>query len=125
MKLSSLHIYPVKSCAGLSLQQASMEPEGISGDRRWMVTDLGGQFLTQRTHPALARLSAHITDTGLTLSLDGDLMQVEHPTSPRLDVVVWRDSVNAALSDPATNRWLSAKLGTGCNLSIWMRRRGG
>ena len=54
--LASVHIYPLKGCRAVDLDQAVVEPWGLAGDRRWLLVDADGQFLTQREHPALARL---------------------------------------------------------------------
>ena len=50
--LASLHIYPVKGCRAVDLDQAAVEPWGLAGDRRWLIVDPDCQFMTQRKHPA-------------------------------------------------------------------------
>ena len=42
--ISSLHIYPIKSCAGIALQSAELTRAGLAHDRRWMLVDDAGQF---------------------------------------------------------------------------------
>jgi uncharacterized protein YcbX len=52
-KVSSLHIYPIKSTAGINLRNAKVEELGLAFDRRFIVSDPSGQFITARTDPAL------------------------------------------------------------------------
>src|ERR1700734_2586659 len=54
--LASVHIYPMKGCRAVDLDEAVVEPWGLAGDRRWMLVDADCQFASQRKHPALARV---------------------------------------------------------------------
>src|SRR5687767_15104309 len=56
MKLSRLFVYPVKSCAGIELTEATVDQFGITNDRRWLIVDTDGVALTQRDHPRMALL---------------------------------------------------------------------
>ena len=44
--LSGIHLYPVKSCAGLSVISAEVGPQGLVGDRRWMFVEAEGAAIT-------------------------------------------------------------------------------
>ncbi|MCR6701951.1 MAG: MOSC domain-containing protein [Dokdonella sp.] len=46
--LRGLYLYPLKSCAPLAQSDAVVEPRGLAGDRRWMVVDATGRFVTGR-----------------------------------------------------------------------------
>ncbi|MEM8562465.1 MAG: MOSC N-terminal beta barrel domain-containing protein, partial [Pseudomonadota bacterium] len=48
MELRGIFIYPVKSCAGTSLEQVTLDRFGPAGDRRWLVVDERGRFISQR-----------------------------------------------------------------------------
>lgn len=114
LHLSAIAIHPVKSCAPLSLDAATVEPRGLAHDRRWMVVDADGRFLTGRQLPALVRIAARPTDDGIVLSAPGlaDLAVARPaPHAPRRPVVVWRDSVDAACAAAAADDWLSQALG--------------
>jgi len=50
-KLASIHLYPIKSTAGMPLTRALVTEEGLQGDRRYMVVKPDGSFITARTHP--------------------------------------------------------------------------
>ena len=56
LRIRSLHIYPVKSCAGIDLSESPVDQAGLAFDRRWMVVS-GGQFLTQRGQARLHYMS--------------------------------------------------------------------
>ena len=69
MHLSALHIYPVKSCRGLSVPSAELDDHGFIGDRRFMVVaEADGLFLTQRSHPRMALIETTLTNDSLVLS---------------------------------------------------------
>jgi hypothetical protein len=52
--ISRLFVYPVKSCAGVEVQEAVLTETGLDLDRAWMVVDAQGVFLTQRALPRMA-----------------------------------------------------------------------
>ena len=54
LRLSALYRYPLKSGKGESLQQITLDKLGLDGDRRWMLVDENGGFMTQRTNPLMA-----------------------------------------------------------------------
>ena len=113
MRIHSLHIYPIKGARVVDVARAAVEPRGLEGDRRWMVVDANGRFLTQRSHSRLAQITATPTRTGLVLSAPGaGDVAVERPSpETRADVVVWRHHVNAALVGGEVGAWLSSFLG--------------
>ena len=43
MRITDLRIYPVKSMAGQSVEEAVVEPWGLLGDRRWALVDEAGE----------------------------------------------------------------------------------
>ncbi|KAJ3165238.1 hypothetical protein HDU88_004321 [Geranomyces variabilis] len=59
----SLHVYPVKSCRGISVTKAAVGPYGFELDRFWMLAEPPAspgaplRMVTQRTHPKLALIS--------------------------------------------------------------------
>lgn len=117
--LASIHLYPVKSLAGLSLETAEIEPWGLAGDRRFMLVDAEGRFFTQRESPSLARIVARPAADGIILSDDaGATLAVAHPgaDTQRMAVNVWRDRLSAALAGAEADDWLSARAGRTCRL---------
>ena len=71
MRVSDIRIYPVKGLRGVSVGAAVVEPWGLVGDRRYMVVDAGGRFLTQRQLPRMAVIGAALVTGGLRLSAAG------------------------------------------------------
>lgn len=111
--LSALHIFPVKSCAPLVLDAAAVEPRGLRHDRRWIVTDANGKFLTGRQHPRLTLLHAIPDRDALALSAPGlPPLRLEVPADgARVEVVVWANNVAALPANDVANAWISAFLG--------------
>ena len=52
--LESIHVYPVKSCAGSAPREAVLTETGLDLDRQWLVVDPAGVFVTQRELPRMA-----------------------------------------------------------------------
>jgi uncharacterized protein len=113
MRVHSLHIYPIKGTRAVDVERASVESRGLEGDRRWLVVDGNGRFITQRSHPKLATVTAQPTLTGLRLSAPGagEVLAERPLASNRIHTVVWRHEVDAAVADPAAAQWLSAYFG--------------
>jgi uncharacterized protein YcbX len=111
--LSALHVYPIKSCAALTLHEATVEPRGLAGDRRWMVTDPDGKFMTARQYPRLTRVRA--VPAGDALMLDApDMPSMRLAASnavARIETAVWRSVVQALPASSAADAWISAYLG--------------
>ncbi|NJC73709.1 MOSC domain-containing protein [Planosporangium thailandense] len=113
MRLASIHTYPVKSCHRLDHDDAVVEPWGLAGDRRWLVVEPDGTFITQRAEPALALVQpSHTGEGGLLLRTPGmpDL-DVPAPAGGDLMAVrVWRSTVDATPAGSAADDWLSTLL---------------
>ena len=70
-RLASIHLYPIKSTAGMPLARARVTEEGLAGDRRYMVVKPDGTFITARTHPQLQQVVATPIEGGLQLRYPG------------------------------------------------------
>ncbi|TCS37016.1 hypothetical protein EDC30_105239 [Paucimonas lemoignei] len=124
--ITSLTLYPVKSCAGIVLREAVVTRAGLMSahiyDREWMVVDAEGNFLTQRQHPKMATIVPKIKLDTLELRAPGMLhleipLGLPHPDEERLiRVKVWDDNVEAYDCDDVTATWFSKFLGTPCRL---------
>lgn len=121
MHLSALFIYPVKSLRGCSVTTCGVDALGLVGDRRFLVVDEKGSFLTQRAVPKMALIDTALSGSRLTLSFRGhgvmDVSTEPDSTAPILNVSVWRSSgLQAEDCGDAAARWLSAALATPCRL---------
>lgn len=119
--IAQLWIYPVKSCAGISVPRARLSAHGLQWDRHWMVVDAAGEFLTQRSHPRMVLIQPQITDAHLILHFPG-LEPLQLPLTAQggqRKVRVWKDRVDAwdlGDSAAAAAQWLTAALGSDCAL---------
>ena len=121
--LSSLHIYPVKSLAGISVHSALVQPRGLQYDRRWMLVDEQGMFVSQREVAELALLGTAIEPPFLVVfSRINPALRVEIPLEPPegalkpLAVQIWDDRCDALLLPGEINRWFSDILGRSLRL---------
>jgi uncharacterized protein YcbX len=124
--LTELNLYPIKSCAGISLRRATLSSYGLMSDnvydRQWMVVDQAGKFLSQREIPKMACV---------TPRLDGNMLQVNAPGlstlvipldlpdpefAPTMPVSVWEDQLIAYDCGQQAAEWFSQALGVPCRL---------
>src|SRR5690349_792636 len=113
IEITELIVYPVKSLRGVSLSSSAVERRGLKHDRRWMVVDEAGRFMTQRELYKMALIDTWVTDTGLTLAQDG-MGHVEvpfEPEGPSREVQVWKSICAAQEVSRDANEWLSQTLG--------------
>ncbi|MEM7062269.1 MAG: MOSC N-terminal beta barrel domain-containing protein [Cyanobacteria bacterium P01_B01_bin.77] len=115
LQLSGLTTYPIKSAAGITLSQSPVTTRGLLHDRRWMVCDRNGKFLTQRKFPKMALIRVAVADT-LRLSIADDVAaSLELPVVPvvanPVDVDVWGDGCTAWSMGNEAAQWLSDFLG--------------
>lgn len=118
MQVEALWTFPIKSAAGIALDAMAIEPRGPRYDRRWMLIDSTGGFITAREYPRLVLVQTRIVDGRLHLSAPGqrDIVVPEADGRERMAVTVWKDRVDAALVSTEVDAWLSAFLGVSCRL---------
>ncbi|MGR6466183.1 MOSC domain-containing protein [Rhizobium sp. PAMB 3182] len=121
MQVSDLFIYPLKSARGIRLPYSKVDAFGLSGDRRMMIVDGNGRFITQRELPSLARIDARPGATSLLLTMEGKGELLVAPPQPdhRMEVMVWKSRVNAAIADDGVNAKLSQWFGTEVKLAFF------
>jgi uncharacterized protein YcbX len=126
--LAELHLYPIKSCAGISLRQAGVSAAGLMHapirDREWMLVDERGDFLTQREHPRMALIAPQLRDGMLQVRAPGmpELALPLHQPQPEprraalREVQLWRQRMPAQDCGDDCAAWFSAFLGASCRL---------
>lgn len=68
-----LAYYPVKGCAGTTVESVQVFGTGLEHDRTFMVVDAAdGAFRSQRTHPAMAAIRVEVLDGGAALTLTAE-----------------------------------------------------
>ncbi|MBQ0833824.1 MOSC N-terminal beta barrel domain-containing protein [Marinobacter sp.] len=107
MKVHSLHIYPVKSLAGIQVSSFEMDDFGPKGDRRWMIVDGDRNFVTQRALPELARVATSLSGDDVSVRVPGEGDFTLRATDQELRVLVWRDWVKAYEGAVAASEALS------------------
>ena len=116
--ISGLYVYPIKSCAGVAVQDVLLTETGLEFDRAWMVVDDKGEFLTQREFPRMALIQPQIKHYEMVLRAPGMLAlhikldEVEAPVNVRL----WGDSLAAFDMGKIAAQWFSDFLGTTARL---------
>lgn len=116
LQLQEIYVYPIKSLGGIALQQAEVHPTGLQYDRRWMLTEAEGNFLSQRTFAQMAMLQVSFVQEGLMVShKNGSLQPLLIPfnadTGRKLRVSIWDDVCTAVEVSPLANEWFSDALG--------------
>ena len=117
--LSGLYVYPIKSCAGISLESADLNATGLRHDRRWMLVDETGEFVSQRTHPRMALVSVHFSAEHLIVCAPGmpDMeIPLQQENGNQIDVRLWGDTNRGALVGQEADRWFGEFLETSCRL---------
>jgi uncharacterized protein YcbX len=121
MHLSGLFVYPVKALRGCAVTTATLDALGLVGDRRFLVIDEHGRFLTQRTLPRMALIATALDATHLALSATPDrsvrVPRASDPAAPLRTVSVWKSEGLLAedCGEPAA-AFLSDFLATRCRL---------
>ena len=119
MKVQDLYIYPVKSLGGIRLDEALALQKGFEFDRRWMLVDESGMFISQRVEHRLALLQTSINDDSIT---------IQHKQNPEISisvpfqqsaiecmvVSVWDDTVEVNHLSREMDDWFSKFLGKSC-----------
>ncbi|HET7732024.1 MAG TPA: MOSC N-terminal beta barrel domain-containing protein [Usitatibacter sp.] len=117
--VAALHVYPVKGLKGIDLEAARCTGRGLEHDRRWMVVDAAGEFMSQREHPRMATVWTELAAEALVLSAP-DMPEVgvplAPPPGPARKVRVWNSVCDALDASAEADAWLSRYLGVACRL---------
>lgn len=124
--ITQLYLYPLKSAAGLTSNEAFVTYEGLLGDRRFMLAKLDGRFISARTHPRLQGIQVQPVAGGLDLHFNLSYGG-EHPLAVRyseflqqpVTATVWDDTFTAFSTHPSYDAWFSELLGEAVQF-IWL-----
>lgn len=121
--LSEIFIYPIKSLGGISLSEAVVEQRGLQFDRRMMLVDENGMFITQRDYPEMALLKTEIKNDELLVyhSVNKHLIkipikEIDYSNKNRISVVIWDDECTAVIVSEEANKFFSDMLKINCKL---------
>ena len=112
LKLSEIYIYPVKSLGGIRLDFANTTSRGLENDRRFMLVDENGRFLSQREHPQLAIFQTEIEGKFLKIThkktKQNLTINLSPPSQPSLlSVTIWDDNTTAVESSSEASAWFT------------------
>ena len=113
VRVHALHIYPIKSCGGITLSEGLLIETGLDLDRAWMVVDEHSEFVSQRDLPRMALIQPTLKHEDVVLRAPGmlalhlSLSGVEAPVRAK----VWNDWVSAYDMGELAAQWFSDFLG--------------
>jgi uncharacterized protein YcbX len=121
--VSDIFIYPIKSLGGIRLEEGIVQEKGFHYDRRWMLVDHAGLFITQRNYPSLALLSVVLAANGLIVfdkknPSNSIHVLFELAEGPEIEVTIWDDQVVGRSVHPKVSQWFSDYLGIETHLVI-------
>lgn len=110
-RLTEIWIYPVKSLGGLRLKEAEVLPKGLAFDRRWMLMDEDGIFMTQRVYPEMARYEVQLHSGQLLVRYDGEQIMIPFEVEGEVsETKVWDDPVKVQEVNATVSEWFSHRL---------------
>ena len=115
----SAHLYPIKSCTGTSVEVLTADASGPVPDRRFMLVDRDGIFLSQRELPELARVKPEILTDLLRVRAPGPGSALDVPLAPegeRMMARIFGDLVEVVRVSEEADGWFSEYLGLPCRL---------
>ncbi|HUF67335.1 MAG TPA: MOSC N-terminal beta barrel domain-containing protein [Longimicrobiales bacterium] len=123
-RLAGLYIYPLKSAGGIAVDEVAVNEVGLEWDRRWILVDDAGRFMSQRTHPAMALLRVALDDAALLVTVkdDPDRGTLELPLArPDLydgheEFHIWHTGRYAVDCGAGPAAWFSNVMGIACRV---------
>lgn len=118
-RVTDLFVYPIKSLGGCRLESAAVGELGLASDRRWMLVDDAGVFLTQRANPRMALAHVAPNAEGVTVTAPGqDALTLTPPPrdAARRRVQIWDDVVEGTTYPAEIDTWFSAFIGSSVHL---------
>jgi uncharacterized protein YcbX len=118
LQLSEIWVYPLKSLGGIQLNESKVTDRGLELDRRWLLVDDEGRFLSQREYPELALFKPEIAGDFLKIthrvlleSIDMSLRPVFLDEISKIEVTVWDDTIEAFEVSETISGWFTKLLG--------------
>lgn len=117
LRLSEIWVYPIKSLGGIQLQKSKVTDRGLELDRRWLLVDESGRFLSQREYPELALFKLEIIGNFLRITHSVNLESIEillrpvfSKTNFKIEVRVWDDIIAAFEVSAQATSWFTKLL---------------
>ena len=120
LTLSEIFIYPVKSLGGISLQSSEVEERGLKFDRRYLLVDENGMFMTQRDYPQMALLKLSLAENAFEVidikNNNKTILPFESQSTKSIKVNIWDDVCNAVVVNKNLDVWFSEAISKKCSL---------
>lgn len=114
--LKSITVYPIKSCAGFTVDSWPLSHTGLQHDREWLLKSPNGEILTQKKVPEMCLISTYINleqgllcvesprckaklQIGLELDSNCSVMEEMDMHSQRYEVLCYDEQVDSWFSD--------------------------
>ena len=111
--ISALYVYPIKACRGLRVSEWPVVERGFEADRRWMIVDEAGLFVSQRQVARLSLVSTALEGASLRVSAPGLgplLLPRAYEREDTRAVRIWRDESRGSVHAEGS-AWFSEYLG--------------
>lgn len=120
MHISEINVYPIKSLGGVSLTDSIVKKRGLEFDRRWMLIDENGNFLTQREFPKMAAINVEIQASGLRVLHNSHekIISFEPLMKQTVSVKIWQSRCRANAYESDVNKYFSDALQMNCRLVL-------
>ena len=117
MNIKSMHIYPIKGLGGIEVQEIKFFERGMQYDRRWMLVNLDGEFITQRSLAKMTLFHCSIDDK-LIVSYEGSSIEIDldQYSENKILTTVWENEVNAYEVNTNISEWFSIQLDMSCRI---------
>jgi len=113
-----LYIYPIKGLKGISQKTVQLFKEGFQHDRRWMLIDIFGNFISQRSHPELALFITSIDGDTVSVYYKDDHISFSIPeqSGNAMTSQVWDSEASFHEVSPIASKWFAEQLGSDVRL---------
>ena len=121
IRVSELHIFPIKSMGGIPLNKADVTDRGLRFDRRWLLVDENNCFITQRDYPRMTFLKPQIENSILQVIEKNNIenkisFDLSEHLAEKSTVTIWDDVVDAYEVNQTVSEWFSDYMGIKCKL---------
>ncbi len=109
--VKQLYLFPIKSLAAIAVDQVLVDAAGFVGDRRFMLVDPQGKFITQRTRPDLTRFKLSLVEGGYLvqdqISGQSKVLSSIPKLKESLAAELWDDSLQVVEVGEGWSEWFS------------------
>ncbi len=116
--IKDINIYPIKGLSGISLSSAICEEKGLQYDRRYLIIDSEGKFLSQRELPKMTLFKVDMINDHLTIKSSNSKLELQYGlhSNQKIKSQIWSHEVEAYAVSIEADQWFSTHLGKDCRL---------